>query len=157
MARDLRPRTVHSNGRSGKTRHRAVKGKAAKSYDTETQKAVAQRGNDQQPSDWKAKGLQSTKQNGKNRKIRTQRSGDQETQNQEGISLEFLPTQPTQILPGLTGEDLPIVPSRIKDSVLNRSFNVFSHAPQFCTKSQDSNSWLWTPKQNSMCPLKQKA
>ncbi|KAL3432011.1 hypothetical protein BDV09DRAFT_198194 [Aspergillus tetrazonus] len=118
MARDLRSRTLYNNAHSGKTRDRVVKDKEAKCRDAKTHQAVLQRVNDQKASDRKAEGLQSTKQNDGNQRVKTREPGDQTIQNQEGISPEFSPSWPSQILSGITGKDLPIVPSGIKDSVL---------------------------------------
>ncbi|KAL4738642.1 hypothetical protein BDV11DRAFT_170855 [Aspergillus similis] len=118
MACDLRSRIVYRNGNSNKIRDWTVKDKEAKCQDAKTQQAVLQGGNDQKPSNRRTKGLQSTKQESKNREVKTQESGDEETQAQEGISLKFLPSWSTQILRGIAGEDLPIVPSGTNDSVL---------------------------------------
>lgn len=138
MARDLRSRTLYSNAHSGKTRNRVVKDKEAKCRDAKTHQAVLQRVNDQKASDRKAEGLQSTKQNDGNQRVKTWEPGDQTIQNQEGISPKFSPSWPSQsrlnqashsraqssceltppVLSGITGKDLPIVPSGIKDSVL---------------------------------------
>ncbi|KAL4812763.1 hypothetical protein BDW67DRAFT_188338 [Aspergillus spinulosporus] len=118
MARDLRSRTVLSDFNCGKIRNWAVKGKKAKCRGAKTHQAELRGGNDQKSSDRKADDLQDTKQDGKDHKVKTQEPGDQKIQGQEGISLEILPSWPAQILPGITGEDLPIVSSRIRDSVL---------------------------------------